>query len=108
MMRIDQKNHIRWSVIILFIFAVLVGNFCVLYVHVRDNAISGRKQEVMRSAIEFNNFLVGISIMSILTESVGCPGMIMCRQRDPGIQRRRMQMGKLLLCRLMLTRKPEA
>lgn len=58
MMRIDQKNHIRWSVIILFIFAVLVGNFRVLYVHVRDNAISGRKQEVMRSAIEFNNFLV--------------------------------------------------
>ncbi len=58
MMRTDRKSKVKWSVIILFIFAVLVANFCVLYLHVRDNAISGRKQEIMRSAIEFNNFLV--------------------------------------------------
>lgn len=57
-MKTSRKNYLKWAIIIVLVFAILTANFCILYVYIRNNAISAKKQEVMHTAIDFNNFLV--------------------------------------------------
>lgn len=77
-MKTSRKNYLKWAIIIVLIFTVFAANFCILYVYIRDNAISAKKQEVMHTAIDFNNFLVesidAVKITSQIVEEMSRNG----------------------------------
>lgn len=56
-MKILDNVFIKYAVIFSILSLVIVVNFSVLYSHVKDNAISVREREVMKSAMDFNTFL---------------------------------------------------
>lgn len=61
----------KYIAIFLLIFLVLSANFYMLYSYVKKNAISAKEREVMKSAGDFNYFLVeSVDAIKLTSESI--------------------------------------